>query len=116
MKELGTCRPDERKAVAAEIQTAPCIVPSLPAGSCHTAIKENASSASGRNDPSESIADGGDSNTHSDQPQVTGQRVGFELFHSVRVAKAPRTPFHSSKQPVHTQPKEEEQTDRKTTK
>jgi hypothetical protein len=47
MKTLGTCRKDDRKAVAAVNQTAPCIVLSLPAGSRHTAIKENALSAQG---------------------------------------------------------------------
>jgi len=104
MKGFGTCRPDDRKAVAAESQTATCIVLSLPAGSCHTAIKENASSAQGRNDPSESIADGGRSKASGDQPQSAGLFTGFELFHSVLVAKAPRTPFHSSKHLLHTKP------------
>jgi hypothetical protein len=47
MKTLGTCRKDDRKTVAAASQTATCIIPSLPAGSRHTAIKANASSAAG---------------------------------------------------------------------
>jgi len=47
MNDLGTCRKDDRKPVAAENQTAACIIPSLPAGSRHTAIKANVSSAQG---------------------------------------------------------------------
>jgi hypothetical protein len=47
MKTLGTGRTDDRKSVAAAAQTAPCIVLSLPAGSRHTAIKENVLSAAG---------------------------------------------------------------------
>jgi hypothetical protein len=47
MKILGTCRKDDRKTVAAALQTVTCIIPSLPAGSRHTAIKANASSALG---------------------------------------------------------------------
>jgi hypothetical protein len=47
MKIFGTCRKDDRKSVAAVNQTACCIIQSLPAGSCHTVIKENAPFASG---------------------------------------------------------------------
>jgi hypothetical protein len=61
MNDLGTCRKDDRKSVAAVNQTARCIILSLPAGSRHTAIRVNALSALVRNNPSENIADGGGS-------------------------------------------------------
>jgi len=97
MKILGTCRKDDRKTVAAALQTVTCIIPSLPAGSRHTAIKAKRVVRPGRNDPSENIADGGGSSIifihpslgagHPSVHRTTPDPLSsFQPFHCVLVA------------------------------
>ncbi len=87
MKTLGTCRTDDRQAVAAVTQTACCIVLSLPAGSLPYGHKRKRVVRSGRNNPSESIADGGSSRSHRCRP--AGPPSSIQPFHCVLGAQRP---------------------------
>src|SRR5512140_777063 len=85
MNTLGTCRTDDRQSVAAVDQTACCIVPSLPAGSCHTAIKENASFAPGETIRVRALPMG-EFPKWSYRHRTRPTRSGLQPFHYVLVA------------------------------